>query len=316
VLRRLRDDGLAILFVTHFLEQVYALCDRITVLRNGEWVGEHMARDLPTPALIAAMVGRELAARRDAAAPLPEHDHAPPLYELRGLARKGVMQPTDLSVRAGEVLGLGGLLGSGRTELAQMLFGLAPTDRGELRVKGEAQRVTSPSSAVRLGMGLCPEDRKTDGIVAELSVRENIVLALQARRGLWRFIPVQEQAALAERFVKALGIKTAHIDTPIGQLSGGNQQKALLARWLAIHPELLILDEPTRGIDVAAKQEIMDEILRLAGEGMAVLFISSEIDEVVRVSNRIAVLRDRRKVGELPGGSDEQDVYHLIAAQA
>jgi simple sugar transport system ATP-binding protein len=316
VLRRLRAEGLAILFVTHFLEQVYALSDRITVLRNGELVGEYMARDLPTPALIAAMVGRELAERRGAAAALPEQDASQPLVELRGLACKGLMQPTDLSLRAGEVLGLGGLLGSGRTELAQMLFGLVSADRGELRVKGELQRVTSPASAVRLGMGLCPEDRKTDGIVAELSVRENIMLALQARRGLWRFIPLQEQAATAERFVKALGIKTFDIDMPIGQLSGGNQQKALLARWLATNPELLILDEPTRGIDVAAKQEIMDEILRLAAEGMAVLFISSEIDEVVRVSSRIAVLRDRRKVGELPAGSDEQDVYHLIAAQA
>ncbi|HMC14292.1 MAG TPA: sugar ABC transporter ATP-binding protein [Albitalea sp.] len=316
VLRRLRGEGLAILFVTHFLEQVYALSDRITVLRNGELVGEYMARELPTPALIATMVGRELAARRAAAAPLPEQDQAQPLVELRGLARKGLMQPTDLSVRAGEVLGLGGLLGSGRTELAQMLFGLASADQGELRVKGELQRVNCPSSAVRLGMALCPEDRKTDGIVADLSVRENIMLALQARRGLWRFIPMHEQAALAERFVAALGIKTADIETPIGQLSGGNQQKALLARWLVTHPELLILDEPTRGIDVAAKQDIMDEILRLAAEGMAVLFISSEIDEVVRVASRIAVLRDRRKVGELPGGSDEQDVYHLIGAQA
>ncbi|WP_280156427.1 sugar ABC transporter ATP-binding protein [Piscinibacter sp. XHJ-5] len=315
VLRRLRDDGIAILFVTHFLEQVYALSDRITVLRNGEQVGEWLARDLPPPALIAAMVGRELAARREAVAPPPEHDRGAPLVELRGLGRRGVMQPTDLSVRAGEVLGLGGLLGSGRTELAQMLFGLASADQGELRIKGQAQRVTSPSSAVRHGMALCPEDRKTDGIVAELSLRENIVLALQARRGLWRFIPMEAQAEMAERFVKALGIKTADIDTPIGQLSGGNQQKALLARWLATNPELLILDEPTRGIDVAAKQEIMDEILRLAGDGMAVLFISSEIDEVVRVSNRIAVLRDRRKIGELPRCSDEQDVYHLIAAQ-
>jgi len=316
VLRRLRDEGMAILFVTHFLDQVYALADRITVLRNGERVGEYAVRDLPAPALIAAMVGRELAARRAASEPLPRTGNAAPMIELRGLAQKGLMQPTDLDVHAGEVLGLGGLLGSGRTELAQLLFGLASADQGELRVKGEAQRVASPSDAVRLGMGLCPEDRKTDGIVSELSVRENIVLALQGRRGVWRFIPLEEQARLAERFVKALGIKTADIDTPIGLLSGGNQQKALLARWLATDPRLLILDEPTRGIDVAAKQEIMDEILRLAGEGMAVLFISSEIDEVVRVSHRIAVLRDRRKVGELPAGSDEQDVYQLIAAEA
>jgi monosaccharide-transporting ATPase len=316
VLRRLREEGIAILFVTHFLDQVYALADRITVLRNGELVGEHLARDLPTPALIAAMVGRELAARRDAVAPPPHAEGSRPLIELCGLGRKGLMQPTDLSIRAGEVLGLGGLLGSGRTELARMLFGLAPADQGELRVKGQPQRVTSPSAAVGLGLALCPEDRKTDGIVAELSLRENIVLALQARQGLWRFIPMAAQREMARRFVAALGIKAADIDTPIGQLSGGNQQKALLARWLATKPELLILDEPTRGIDVAAKQEIMDEILRLAGEGMAVLFISSEIDEVVRVSQRIAVLRDRRKVGELPRGSDEQDVYHLIADQA
>jgi simple sugar transport system ATP-binding protein len=316
VLRRLRADGIAILFVTHFLEQVYALADRITVLRNGELAGEYPTRELPAPALIAAMVGRELAARREAVAPPPLQDGARPLVELHGLGRKGLMQPTDLTLHAGEVLGLGGLLGSGRTELARILFGLASADRGELRVKGEVHRVTSPSGAVRLGMALCPEDRKTDGIVADLSVRENIVLALQARRGLWRFIPRQAQAEMAERFVRALGIKAADLDAPIGQLSGGNQQKALLARWLATHPELLILDEPTRGIDVAAKQEIMDEILRLAGQGMAVLFISSEIDEVVRVSNRIAVLRDRRKIGELPRGSDEQDVYHFIAAQA
>jgi monosaccharide-transporting ATPase len=316
VLRRLRDEGIAILFVTHFLDQVYELADRITVLRNGELVCERLARELPAPALIAAMVGRELAARREALAPPPESEAGQPLFELCGLGCKGLMQPTDLSIRAGEVLGLGGLLGSGRTELARMLFGLAPPDQGELRVKGQPQRVTSPSAAVGLGMALCPEDRKTDGIVAELSLRENIVLALQARQGLWRFIPMAEQREMARRFVATLGIKAADIDTPIGQLSGGNQQKALLARWLATQPTLLILDEPTRGIDVAAKQEIMDEILRLAGDGMAVLFISSEIDEVVRVSQRIAVLRDRRKVGELPRGSGEQDVYHLIAEQA
>jgi len=316
VLRRLRDEGLAILFVTHFLEQVYALCDRITVLRNGELVGEHLARDLPTPALIAAMIGREFAAKQGTGTPLPEKAGETPLIELHGVAQRGRVQATDLSVRAGEVVGLGGLLGSGRTELAQLIFGLSTADEGELKVAGTAHRVDCPSTAVKLGMGLCPEDRKTDGIVAELSVRDNIMLALQARRGLWNLLPMDEQCRMAERFVKALGIKTNDIETPIGLLSGGNQQKALLARWLATQPKLLILDEPTRGIDVAAKQEIMDEILRLAGEGMAVLFISSEIEEVVRVSNRIAVLRDRRKVGELPGGSAERDVYQLIAADA
>jgi monosaccharide-transporting ATPase len=316
VLRRLRDDGLAILFVTHFLDQVYALADRITVLRNGALVGEYRARDLDASALIAAMVGRELAARREAGSGPPAAAGTRPLFEWKGVAQRGLLQPVDLSLRAGEVLGLGGLLGSGRTELAHLIFGLHAADQGELQVNGTPARVGCPSDAVRLGIGLCPEDRKTDGVVAELSVRENIMLALQARRGLWRFIAIDEQARLAQRFVEMLGIKTADIDTPIGQLSGGNQQKALLARWLAIEPKLLILDEPTRGIDVAAKQEIMDEILRLAGEGMSVLFISSEIDEVVRVSHRIAVLRDRRKVGELPGGSDEQDVFELIAAPA
>jgi len=316
VLRRLREEGMAILFVSHFLDQVYALADRITVLRNGALVGEYLARDLPAPALIAAMIGRELAARRAATEPPAQAAIGQASFELRGLGCKGLMQPTDLALRPGEVLGLAGLLGSGRTELAQLIFGLRQSDQGELRVEGQARRVGCPSDAVRLGMGLLPEDRKTDGIVPELSVRENIILALQARRGLWNLLPAQEQTRLAESFVKALGIKTADIDTPIGLLSGGNQQKALLARWLATNPKLLILDEPTRGIDVAAKQEIMDEILRLAADGMAVLFISSEIDEVVRVSHRIAVLRDRRKVGELPAGCEEQDVYHLIAEQA
>jgi monosaccharide-transporting ATPase len=317
VLRQLRSEGLAILFVTHFLEQVYAVSDRITVLRNGELVGEYAARELGPAALIAAMVGHEL----DCAvcvdtAPRAADDGAVPLLQASGISQLGQLQPVDLSLRPGEVLGLGGLLGSGRTELARLLFGLAPVDEGELRIEGQATRLDSPADAVRHGIGLCPEDRKTDGIVAELSLRENIALALQARLGLRRSLSREQQTALAERFVAALGIKTSSVDMPIGLLSGGNQQKALLARWLATDPKLLILDEPTRGIDVAAKQEIMDEILRLAKAGMAVLFISSEMSEVVRVSHRIAVLRDRRKVGELPAGSSEQAVYHLIAADA
>jgi len=317
VLRRLRSEGLAILFVTHFLNQVYAVSDRITVLRNGAWVGEWRTAELGPQALISAMVGREFAAQATGHAQLPVIDEAAPVVlEAEGLGQRGQLQPVDLRLRAGEVVGLAGLLGAGRTELARLLFGLAKPDAGSLRIGGIAVELASPADAVKHGLALCPEERKTDGIVAELSLRENIALALQAQRGVRNTLSRAEQTALAERFVKALGIQTAGVDTPIGLLSGGNQQKALLARWLAVEPRLLILDEPTRGIDVAAKQEIMEEILRLARGGMAVLFISSEMNEVVRISHRIAVLRERRKVGELPGGSTEDAVYDLIAADA
>ncbi|HEY2256279.1 MAG TPA: sugar ABC transporter ATP-binding protein [Variovorax sp.] len=315
VLRRLRGEGLAILFVTHFLNQVYAVSDRITVLRNGAWVGEWPTAELAPQALISAMVGREFAAQASGHAQLPPVDEgAPALLQAEGLGQQGQLQPIDLELRPGEVVGLAGLLGSGRTELARLLFGLARPDQGRLRINGRETVLGSPADAVALGLALCPEERKTDGILADLSLRENIALALQARRGVRNTLSRAEQAALAERFVQALGIQTAGIETPIGLLSGGNQQKALLARWLATDPKLLILDEPTRGIDVAAKQEIMEEILRLARGGMAVLFISSEMNEVVRISHRIAVLRERRLVGELPGGSSEDAVYELIAA--
>lgn len=317
VLRQLRDQGMAILFVTHFLDQVYALCDRITVLRNGELVGEYPAAELGHNALIAAMVGRELVAAHSTQAADGDARAAEPEWlQTKALNRRGHVKAIDLGIRRGEVVGLGGLLGSGRTELARLLFGLDRSDAGEIVLGGKAVRMDSPATAIQLGLALCPEDRKAEGIIAELSVRENIVLALQARQGLWPAIGRVQQTTLAEGYVKALGIKTADVDTPIGQLSGGNQQKAVLARWLATQPSLLILDEPTRGIDIAAKQEIMNEILALATQGMAVLFISSEMEEVVRVSDRIVVLRDRAKVGELPAGTDEQAVYAMIVGQA
>lgn len=315
VMRKLRDEGMAIVFVSHFLNQVYAVSDRITVLRNGSWVGEWKASELPAQALISAMLGRELAtagAQTHAASAQDPSAHA--LLSTQALGKAGQIRPIDLDIRPGEVVGLAGLLGSGRTELARLLFGLEAPDRGALHVDGKVVTFASPMDAIAQGLALCPEERKTDGIVAELSVRENIALALQARMGLGKFLSHSEQTEMAERYVRMLGIKTASVDTPIGLLSGGNQQKAILARWLATEPRLLILDEPTRGIDVAAKQEIMDQILRLAQAGMAVLFISSEMSEVVRVAHRIVVLRDREKAGELPAGSTEDDVYELIAA--
>jgi simple sugar transport system ATP-binding protein len=294
---------------------MYAVSDRITVLRNGSWIGEWRVADLGPQALIAAMLGRELAAQSARPAALPAFDEAASaLLQAEGLGQAGQLQATDLRVRAGEVVGIAGLLGAGRTELARLLFGLESPDRGVLKVDGRAVSFSNPADAIREGLALCPEERKTDGIVAELSVRENIALALQARLGTRHFLSHAEQTEMAERFVKSLGIKTASVETPIGLLSGGNQQKAMIARWLATEPRLLILDEPTRGIDVAAKQEIMEEILRLAKAGMAVIFISSEMSEVVRVAHRIVVLRDRKKVGELPGGSTEDEVYEMIAA--
>lgn len=317
VLRQLRDQGMAILFITHFLDQMYALCDHITVLRNGELVGEYPAAELGHSALIAAMVGHDLVANVTATpASQQAAEQVADWLQTHGLARSGCVKPIDLSLRRGEVVGIGGLLGSGRTELARLLFGLDRSDAGDIYLSGRSVRMDSPATAIKLGLGLCPEDRKAEGIIAELSVRENIALALQARQGLWPFISRARQTDMALHYVKALGIKTTDIDTPIGQLSGGNQQKAMLARWLATQPKLLILDEPTRGIDVAAKQEIMNEILALAKQGMAVLFISSEMSEVVRVADRIVVMRDHAKVGELPAGSTEHAVYALIAEHA
>jgi simple sugar transport system ATP-binding protein len=319
VLRRLRDQGLAILFVTHFLDQTYALADRITVMRNGVTEGEYLTSELSRLALVNKMVGAppdQQPTRLDSCAPTT----GAPVLRAVGLGRRGALPPLDLALRRGEVLGLAGLLGSGRTEAARLLFGADAADTGHLETHGRSGRWHSPREAIAAGISFCSEDRKHEGAILDLSVRDNILLALQARHGLRLVMGPEQQQALADEYIKRLGIKTHSADTPIGQLSGGNQQKVLIARWLATQPAVLILDEPTRGIDVRAKEDLMDEVRALAhredGQGMAIVFISSELPEVLHCSDRVLVLRDRRVAGEyLRGELDERSVLEVIAAE-
>jgi simple sugar transport system ATP-binding protein len=316
IMRRLRAEGMALLFVTHFLDQVYAVSDRITVLRNGNLVGEYLAADLPRLKLISAMLGREFEEMKRIEKEAVAESGAPKkavFLTANGIGKKTVMNPIDLQIGESEVVGLAGLLGSGRTETAKMLFGVAPADSGETQVGSQRTEIRSPRQAIRLGLAYCTEDRKTEGIIPNLSVRENMILAMQASRGPLRLLSKKEQSAIADQYIRALNIKTPTPETPISNLSGGNQQKVLLARWLCMQPKLFILDEPTRGIDVGAKAEIEKLVNSLRERGMAVLFISSELEEVLRVSQRIVVLRDRKKIGELAGGADEHAIMDLIA---
>ena len=317
VMRKLKAEGHAILFVTHFVDQVYAVSDRITVLRNGELVGEFETSRLPKVELISKLLGKALhdleivaTAKGEAAS----ERVGEPVLRVQGLGKAGVLERFDLEIHAGEVLGLAGLLGSGRTELANLIFGIEKPDQGEVAVQGEKVRLNSPLRALQSGIGLCPEDRKSEGIIEDLSLRENIILALQVKQGWFRNIPRARQEEIAERYIKLLDIRTPTAAQAIKNLSGGNQQKAIVARWLATQPTLLILDEPTRGIDVGAKAEIQKLILSLSDKGMAVLFISSELDEVLRCADRIAVLRDKAMVGKLSADQmDEQIIMRTIA---
>jgi simple sugar transport system ATP-binding protein len=300
IVRRLKQRGLGIVFITHFLEQVYEICDRITVLRNGRLVGTRDAHGLPRQTLIAMMLGRELA-EAEGTIKQSETESGPVRYHFTNFGKRGKVKPFDMEVRVGEVVGIAGLLGSGRTETAEVLFGVERADSGEAKIEGKPIALSSPRAAIKSGFGFCPEDRKTDGIIGDLSIRENIVMALQARRGWARPLPRSEQNAIADRYIKALDIRTTDREKPIRLLSGGNQQKAILARWLATNPSFLILDEPTRGIDVGAHAEIIRLIEDLCRQGMSLVVISSELEELVAYSSRVIVLRDREHIAELAG---------------
>ena len=316
VMRKLKSSGLAIVFITHFLDQVYQVADRITVLRNGRLVGTYAAAEMPRFELIRRMLGRELTELDDMAKVKlagGQGGEGATRLVATGLGRTGSIEPLDLELHEGEVVGLAGLLGSGRTEVADLLFGIDKPDSGTLTVDGTPVHHFSPLRSIGRGVALCPEDRKAEGIIDDLTVRENIVLAVQAGRGWLRYLSPAAQYAIADEYITLLKIATPDADQLVGNLSGGNQQKVILARWLATNPQVLILDEPTRGIDIGAKAEVQRLVLELAAEGRSCVFISSELEEVLRTSHRIVVLRDRAKVTEFEGEVDEQSIMQAMA---
>lgn len=304
LMRDLKAKGVGIIFVTHFLDQVYEVCDKITVLRDGKLVGEYEIKDLPRVKLVSKMLGKELDDMSDIKGEQAAYEreaNAVPVFEAEGLVSNAGIKPFNFHIDKGEVNGFTGLLGSGRSECVRAIFGADRVTGGTVKKNGKAIKISKPLDAMKNGIAYLPEDRKVDGIVGDLSVRDNIILALQVLKGFFKPISKADANKFADEYIKLLAIKTASADTPIKSLSGGNQQKVILARWLLTHPEYLILDEPTRGIDIGTKVDIQKLVLKLASEGMSVTFISSETDEMLRTCSRLIVMRDRRVVGELSG---------------
>lgn len=317
IMRKLKKDGLGIIFVTHFLDQVYEVSDKITVLRNGELVGEYATDELSKVQLVAKMIGKDYEELNSAIKVddvVEEKDNKEIILEAKKVGKTNFIEPFDMMLYRGEVIGLAGLLGSGRTELVNILFGAEKSDCGEILIEDKKRKIDNPLDAIKNEIAYCPEDRKRDGIIPDLSIRENIILALQTKRGWFKYIPLKEQQKIAEDYIELLNIKTTSAEKIVKELSGGNQQKVILARWLLTQPKVLILDEPTRGIDIGTKTEIQKLVLELAKKGISVIFISSELDEMLRTCSRIMVLRDRHKIAELVGQDLETNVIMATIA--
>jgi simple sugar transport system ATP-binding protein len=297
VIRKLKQEGLAIVFVSHFLDQIYEITDRLTVLRNGTWIGEYKTNST------------EKGTSRNS------FDKKKLFLQGKNISKKGKIAPFDIDIHEGEIVGLAGLLGSGRTELARLMFGADKADTGEIKINGSKTNLSSPKQAISRGIAFCSENRKAEGIIADLTIRENMILAMQGIQGWFKYIPKKRQIEIADEYIKLLNINPPNPEQLIKNLSGGNQQKVLLARWLITNPKLLILDEPTRGIDVGAKAEIQKLMLSLSKEGMSILFVSSEIEEVLRTCRKIAVLRDHKKVSEIENDQQitQKDIMKAMA---
>ncbi|MCQ2505607.1 MAG: sugar ABC transporter ATP-binding protein [Lachnospiraceae bacterium] len=319
LMNNLKARGVGIIFVTHFLDQVYRVCDRITVLRDGKLVGEYEIKDLPRVQLVSKMLGKEMDDMADIKSDEKVYtgeNADSDVIAVEALQSTAGIKPFDFNIKKGEVNGFTGLLGSGRSECVRAIFGADKVVQGTVKKDGKEIKIKKPLDAMKNGIGYLPEDRKNDGIVGDLSVKDNIIIALQVMNGFFKPFSKAEAEKFAEEYIKLLNIKTASSETPIKSLSGGNQQKVILARWLLTHPQYLILDEPTRGIDVGTKVDIQKLVLQLASEGMSVTFISSEIDEMIRTCSRLIVMRDRQKVGEIKGEDITQNkIMSTIAGE-
>lgn len=315
VVKKLKAQGMGVVFISHFFEQVFEISDTITVLRNGHYIGTYDINEIDRRSLVEKMLGKELAAfvKKEAVENIQAEDK-PVFYKVKDLGKKGTIPPLNVTIEKGNVVGFAGLLGSGRTETARLLFGVDKADSGVYYLGLQKTKINSPKDAIEHGLAFCPENRKTEGLILNMTIRENIVLSLQGKLGLFRLMSRKKQKELADEYIKKLRIATPGCEQHVGNLSGGNQQKVLLARWLATNPDLLILDEPTRGIDVGAKAEILNLVLQLAEGGKSVVFISSEISEVVRCSDKVYIYKDRHIIGELTGNQlNEQNVLDTIA---
>jgi monosaccharide-transporting ATPase len=315
VIGLLREQGIAIVYVSHRMDEIYRVCDAVTVLRDGRSVHSGPLSELPRVELVSLMLGRSVEkAQRGGLTAFggTRESGAEPILVASDLSRKHQIDGVGLELRPGEVVGLGGLLGSGRSETLKAMSGVMRVDRGTVSVNGRQVKSGSVSRAIRAGIVMLPEDRKAEGIVPNLSIRDNIVLAALPRLSVAGFTSRAKQDAIVDVFMRRLRIKATNADQPVSELSGGNQQKVMIARWLAMSPKVLLLDEPTRGIDVGAKAEVQALINELADEGLAIVMVSSEVEEVVEGSARVIVLRDGSIETELDG--DEVDEQHLLAA--
>ena len=316
VMRQLKAEGVAVIFVTHRLDELYQVCDRVTVMRDGRTVTVSRMGDVGKLQLVSAMLGRDLETVRSHTTGFSaaSAQAGGEVLSAEGLRIGRRVRDARIEVRSGQIVGLAGLLGSGRTETARAIFGADPPDAGVIRLLGKEVRPRQPSDAIAMGVGYCSEDRKADGIVPHMSVRENLTLAILPRLTAMGIVDEARQREIVDRFMKRLAIKASSPEQKIRDLSGGNQQKVLLARWLCADPKLLLLDEPTRGIDVGAKAEIQALIRELADQGLGVLMISSELEEITEGADRVFVLSDGRTVADLPRAEASADA--IMAAMA